>query len=139
MLFDADVRAFIESQRIARLGTVDVHARPHIVPICFALIGEVVYSVIDEKPKRGEPGQLRRVRNIAEHPDVQVLFDRYDDADWSALRFVQIRGRARLLTSGEEYAGGLSALRGRYEQYLDMSLSGRPMIAVDIEAVVAWP
>ena len=70
---------------------------------------------------------------------MQVLFDRYDDADWSALRFVQIRGRARLLTSGEEYDRALGALRGRYRQYLDMALLGRPMIAVDIEAVVGWP
>ena len=96
------------------------------MPICFVLLGDVVYSVVDEKPKRGEPGELRRLRNIEAHPEVQVLFDRYDDADWSALRFVQVRGRARVLTSGAEYDGALSALRGRYEQYVAMSLAGRP-------------
>jgi PPOX class probable F420-dependent enzyme len=136
---DIGAREFIESQRVARLGTVDGRSRPHVVPICFALVGDALYSVIDEKPKRGEPGRLRRVRNIASHPQVQVLFDRYDDGDWSALRFVQVRGRARVLTSGDEYERALAALRGRYRQYNDMALSGRPVIAVDIDGVVAWP
>lgn len=124
---------------MARLATVDEQARPHVVPICFALVGEVLYSVIDEKPKRGDPTRLRRLRNISANPRVQVLFDVYDDGDWSRLCYVQIRGRARILSSGKDYGDALRALRQRYRQYSGMGLEGRPVIAVDMDAIVGWP
>ncbi|HEV2405268.1 MAG TPA: pyridoxamine 5'-phosphate oxidase family protein, partial [Ktedonobacterales bacterium] len=38
-LTDAE-RAFVLSQRVARLATSDVNGRPHIVPVCFAFDGE---------------------------------------------------------------------------------------------------
>ena len=133
------VRRFIEQQRIARLATVDESARPHIVPICFALIDDVLFSAIDEKPKRGDVHKLRRLRNIAARPNVQILFDEYDDADWSRLRYAQLRGRARILDPGtREHAVALAALRVRYVQYQAMGLELLPVIAVTIEQVVAW-
>jgi PPOX class probable F420-dependent enzyme len=138
MIIDNDVRAFIESQRIARLATVDGLASPHIVPICFALDGDVLYSAIDEKPKRGDYARLIRLRNIAANPRVQVLLDVYDDADWSQLRFVQLRGAARIIEGGAEHARAISLLRGRYRQYERMALESRPVIAVDIERVAGW-
>jgi PPOX class probable F420-dependent enzyme len=75
MIIDPETRAFIDSQRVARLATVDVHAHPHVVPICFALEGDTLYTPIDEKPKHGDYTRLRRLRNIAANPNVQVLFD----------------------------------------------------------------
>ncbi len=32
---------------VARLATVDAEGRPHLVPCCFALEGDVAYSVVD--------------------------------------------------------------------------------------------
>ena len=126
------------AQRIARLATIDDHARPHIVPICFALDGDALYSPIDEKPKRGDYSRLTRLRNIAANPQVQVLFDVYDDADWSQLRFVQLRGAARTIDTGAEHTRAISLLRERYRQYERMALESRPVIAVDIERVFGW-
>ena len=37
--------------RVARLATVDPDGRPHVVPICFALDGDTLYTAVDEKPK----------------------------------------------------------------------------------------
>jgi PPOX class probable F420-dependent enzyme len=135
MEIGGEVRAFIESVRVARLATVDEHGRPHVVPVCFALAGGVLYTPIDEKPKRG--GELRRIRNIHAQPHVQVLVDRYDE-DWSALRYVQLRGRASVLEAGEEHTKAIALLRERYSQYREMALERLPIIAVQITRVVAW-
>ena len=132
------VRAFIEQQRVARLATVDASARPHVVPICFALDENTLYTPIDEKPKAADYQRLRRLRNIAANQHVQVVFDTYDDRDWSRLSYAQIRGTARILASGGEYARAVELLRARYTQYRSMSLERRPVIAIDIDRVVVW-
>jgi PPOX class probable F420-dependent enzyme len=140
MLIEPGIRAFIEAQRVARLTTVDDRGRPHVVPICFALSdGDVIYTAIDEKPKTGDVTRLRRIRNIIANPHVQVLFDRYDDGDWSKLRYVQLRGTARILGLDNEHAAAVGLLRDRYSQYLVMGLERRPVIAVDVTRAVAWP
>jgi PPOX class probable F420-dependent enzyme len=108
------------------------------VPICFALVEDAVYVAIDEKPKRGAPMQLRRLRNIAENPRVSIVADVYDDTDWSRLGFVLVHGRARVLTTGNEHGRALEALRYKYPQYRAMALEERPVIAVEIERVTSW-
>lgn len=138
MVISDRVRAFVEAQRVARLATVDAEGRPHVVPICFALAGDVLYSPIDEKPKRDDYGQMRRLRNIAANPRVQVLIDVYDDGDWERLRYAQLRGAARVIEGGDEHAEAIALLRARYRQYRAMELERRPMIAVDVRRVVEW-
>lgn len=134
----AHQRAFIEGQRIARFATVDGEGKPHVVPICFCLIGDHLYTPIDEKPKRGSPANLRRIRNIAASPNVQVLFDVYDDRDWTTLRYLQLRGTASLIDDAAQRASVFAALRARYVQYEHMSLEERPIIRIAIERVVEW-
>ncbi len=137
MIITDDLRRFLGTQRVARLGTVDEAGRPHLVPICFALGGDVLYSAIDEKPKRGDYARLRRLRNIAANPHVQVLLDVYDD-DWSRLRYVQLRGVARVIEPGDTHSRAVSLLRVRYDQYRGMALESRPIIAVDVQRAVGW-
>jgi PPOX class probable F420-dependent enzyme len=132
-----ELRAFIDSQRVARLATVDTQHRPHVVPVCFVLEGTIIYSAIDEKPKR--PGAtLKRLENIAANPDVQLLLDVYDDGDWSRLRYVQLRGQARVIDGGFDHERAIALLRERYRQYRDMALEHRPVIAIDVERIVEW-
>jgi PPOX class probable F420-dependent enzyme len=138
MIIDDDLRAFIERLRVGRLGTVDEHARPHVVPVCFAVRGDTVYIAIDEKPKAADYARLRRSRNIAANPRVQLLFDEYDDVDWTKLRYVQLRGVARIIDGGEEHDAAVALLRHRYRQYVEMALEARPVIAIDVERVVQW-
>src|SRR5438045_5141057 len=59
MIIGEDTRTFIDRQRVGHLATVDEHARPHIVPICFALRGDTVYIAVDEKPKTADYSRLR--------------------------------------------------------------------------------
>ncbi len=138
VVIDDNARAFIAGQRVARLATVDADGRPHIVPACFALHGDTAYIAIDEKPKRGDYRQLRRLQNIAVNKNVQLLLDEYDDRDWSSLKYLQLRGRARIIEQGEEHDAAVELLRVRYAQYRDMALDSRPVIAIDVERVVAW-
>jgi len=62
------VRLFCERSRVARLATADAKGVPHLVPVCYAIIGASLYITIDEKPKRTDI-PLKRLRNIAENPD----------------------------------------------------------------------
>ncbi len=133
----AEQARFLDGQRIAHFATIDEAGKPHIVPICFALVDGAVYTAIDEKPKRGDPSALRRVRNIRANPDVCILVDTYDE-DWTRLRWLQVRGRADLVTDPMDRSRGLAALRNRYPQYQQMDLESRPLIRVTPMQVVQW-
>lgn len=129
--------AFLDSQRVARLATVDEAGTPHVVPICFAYGDGAIYTVIDEKPKTVTGAELRRVRNIVARPDVCLLVDRYEE-DWTRLAWLQVRGRASLVTDADEQRTALALLRGRYPQYERMSLETSVLIRIIPGRVVEW-
>ena len=130
------VRAFVEAQSVARLATVDPAGAPHIVPICFVLLGGRCYSVVDEKPKRS--ARLQRLRNIEEHGAATLLCDVYSD-DWERLAWAMLRCHAEVLDAGADgYADALEALRAKYPQYRAMALDGRPLIALTPRRVNSW-
>lgn len=128
-------RRFVEQAPVGRFATVDEHGMPHIVPVCFALVGDHLYSVVDQKPKRTT--RLQRLRNIEANPSAALVIDRYSD-DWSELAWVMVRGSASVIDSGEQYAEALTALRTKYPQYRSMELDGRPMIRLAPERVNVW-
>ena len=132
----AGERAFLEGRRVAHLATADAAGVPHVVPVCFALAGDSVYIAIDRKPKSGKP--LKRLRNIAENPAVTLSADHYDDADWSRLRWVMLRGRAEVLEGGAEHAAAHRLLRAKHRQYRAMDLAPLPVIAIRIQRVASW-
>ena len=136
MLSDAQ-RRFVESMRVARLATADAKGAPHVVPVCFTVLGDNLYVTIDEKPKRAGVRAMKRLRNIAENPHVAVVVDRYDE-DWSRLAWVMLRGRAEILDDGEEHDRAQAELRRRYPQYRTMRLESLPVIALRIDRVSAW-
>jgi PPOX class probable F420-dependent enzyme len=80
--------------RVARLATADAAGRPHIVPVTFAVDGDVVYSAVDAKPKRGTA--LKRLANVAANPAVALLVDHYAD-DWNELWWVRADGTGRVV------------------------------------------
>lgn len=123
--------------RVARLATVDPSGRPHLVPMVFAVVGAVIYSAVDAKPKRHTA--LRRLANIAQEPRVAVLADHYDE-DWATLWWVRADGTARVLDpagDAAEVRGAVVALSARYPQYRDAPPGG-PVIAVDVRRWSAW-
>lgn len=131
---EPEMRRRLAEARVARLATVDASARPHLVPICFALDGDVLFSAVDKKPKRTV--ELKRLENMRANPGVSVLVDRYDE-DWARLWWVRADGRARVLESGPERARALSLLAAKYEQYRAEPPDG-PVVAVAIEGWRGW-
>ena len=137
MSIPVEVEAFVAAQRVGRLATVDAAGRPHVVPVCFVLERDTVYSVLDAKPKRVPVERLQRVRNLLANPNVQLLVDRYDE-DWTRLAFVQLRGRATLLLPGREQAEAVRRLREKYAQYESMKLDESPVVAINVDEAVFW-
>ena len=130
-------RRFVESMRVARLATADANGAPHVVPVCYALIGDNLYVTIDEKPKRPDVRAMKRLRNIEANPHVAVVVDRYDE-DWSRLAWVMLRGRADVLDDGDEHDRAQAGLRERYPQYRAMRIEPLPVIAVRTARATAW-
>ena len=129
-------RGFCEQSRVARLATADAKGVPHLVPVCFALIGDSLYITIDEKPKRTGI-LLKRLRNITENPEIAVTMDRWDE-DWRRLAWVMLRGRAVILAEGAEHDHAQERLRERYPQYRSMEIAPLPVIALRIARATWW-
>jgi PPOX class probable F420-dependent enzyme len=128
------MRARVEEARVARLATTDPDGRPNLVPICFVVEGDVLYSAVDEKPKRTK--RLRRLANILARPSVTVLVDHYEE-DWRRLWWVRLRGEARVIEDGPEWERALSLLAGKYEQYRRERPTGA-VIAVRVQEWRGW-
>jgi PPOX class probable F420-dependent enzyme len=131
---EENMRERVAAARVGRLATLGAERRPHLVPICFALEGETLYSAVDEKPKRSK--RLKRLKNIRRHPDVTVLVDHYEE-DWTRLWWVRLDGVATVLEQGLERERALELLQAKYEQYRAEPPTGA-VIAVRVARWRAW-
>jgi PPOX class probable F420-dependent enzyme len=131
---DEEARRRVASARVARLASVDPNGRPHVVPCCFALSGDRIVSVVDQKPK--QTLQLRRLENIRRCPDVQLVVDYYDD-DWTVLWWVRVSGQGRVVDRGPARDAAVDLLATKYEQYRDQRPAG-PVLVIDITRIISW-
>jgi PPOX class probable F420-dependent enzyme len=131
-------RALIDETRRATLATVASDGRPRLVPICFVLVDEVLWSPLDEKPKvLADVRSLARVRDILERSEVSVLVDHWSE-DWSELGWLRLLGIARLVEPADVPSEVIAALREKYPQYLDHELEHRPALRIGVETVARW-
>lgn len=130
---------FIQTQRIARMSTVDKSGKPLVLPICYAYDGNYIYTPIDKKPKRVSPMQLKRIKNIAINPSVSIVIDRYYE-DWSRIAYIIILGTAEVIDGGKEYGESLRILSEKYHQYKHMKLPqlGLPVIKITPNRFISW-
>jgi PPOX class probable F420-dependent enzyme len=128
---EAEAREAFAKRRVARLATLNPDGAPHIVPICFAIDGDVIYSAIDHKPKRSAHPQ--RLRNINRDARVAILADHYDEC-WQKLWWIRADGRARVVAAGEQ---AVALLARRYEQYRQRPPRGE-MIVIDVARWSGW-
>ena len=137
VLSDA-ARKFLEEARLAHLATADAAARPHVIPLCYALDGEAIVFVVDEKPKAGGK-TLKRLRNLAENSRIALVVDRWDE-DWSRLEYVLIVGEAAIVDDPGGYARALERLRARYPQYRKMTLTQErnPVVRITVRSAHHW-
>ena len=135
MQLSASIREFLTAQPIGHLATADVQGVPHVVPVCFALAGDDLVIVVDEKPK--STTRLKRLRNIEQNPATALVVDIYD-VDWAQLHWVMLRGPATIESANVGTAAALAALREKYPQYRTMNLAGRPLIRIRPQRVNEW-
>ena len=137
-VFSDAARELLDRSRIARLATADARGRPHVVPLCFARVGDEIVFVVDEKPKRSGK-TLKRMRNIAENPAVALVVDVYDE-DWRRLEYALVHGRAQVVEDSGERARALEALRDRYPQYRSMALDAdrNPVVRITATRAHHW-
>ena len=116
----------LRTARTGHLATASATAEPHVIPVCYALVGEALYIAIDEKPKSGR--RLLRLRNIAATGQAALVVDHYAE-DWTQLAWVLARGPAHTITASDHnHTPALTALRDKYPQYRTMALEDAEMI-----------
>jgi PPOX class probable F420-dependent enzyme len=116
--------------RVGRLATVTADGRPHVVPVCFALAGGMLYTAVDHKPKRSRA--LARLENVRATGRASLLVDHYEE-DWSRLWWVRVDGTAEVIDS----EAAIDALAEKYEQYRVARPAG-PVIAIAPQRWRAW-
>jgi PPOX class probable F420-dependent enzyme len=132
-----EARGRFAQARVARLATAGADGQPHLVPIVFAVADrsahDVIYSVVDAKPKRTTA--LRRLTNVSENSRVSLLADHYDE-DWDRLWWVRADGGGRLLAELDEpeAAAAVTLLQARYPQQRAIGT----VLAVDVERWTGW-
>jgi len=138
---EAEARRRFAEARVARLATSDAEGRPHLVPLVFALRGDEIVTAIDWKPK--QPGRVKRLDNIAVHPEVCLLVDAYDE-DWDRLWWVRVDGTARVVQpdasekdAQDEYAAAIELLGQKYAQYRQRPPGG-PVIVISVRRRHGW-
>ncbi|AUH41674.1 TIGR03668 family PPOX class F420-dependent oxidoreductase [Streptomyces sp. CMB-StM0423] len=119
---------------VARLATADGAGVPHVVPITFAVDGDVIVFAVDHKPKRTT--ELRRLRNIAENPAVSVIADRYAD-DWASLWWARADGRAEIWADHDSRSSAVELLQQKYRQYEEAPPQGA-VVAIHVVTWTGW-
>ena len=127
------MRSRVAAARVGRLATVRPDGTPHVVPVCFAVVGDgdEIVTAVDAKPK--STTALARLDNVRAQPHVALIVDHYDD-DWSQLWWVRVDGTARVDDLTGEHAAALAA---KYEQYRATRPPG-PAIVVRGARYTGW-
>ena len=126
------VAEFVRWERVCRVATTGAAGIPHVVPVCHALSGDKVVF--------GSGDDARKMKNIAENPQVTVVIDAYSDT-WSTLRGVMIQGRATVVERGPRFRRGRDLLYRKYPQYpkeAALSPSDSVIIEVTPTRVFSW-
>ncbi|GAA4574476.1 TIGR03668 family PPOX class F420-dependent oxidoreductase [Planotetraspora kaengkrachanensis] len=131
-------RELFAAARVARLATAAAAgadaAVPRLVPVTFAVAGDVVVTAVDHKPK--STTDLRRLHDISANPRVCLLADHYED-DWERLWWARADGTARVVGHGPERDRAVESLVAKYAQYADRPPEG-PAVLVEVARWSGW-
>jgi uncharacterized protein len=95
---------FLKTHEVCRLATASKDAKPHVVPVIYALDGESVIIAIDYGTKK--------LKNLKENRDVALVVDEYHPN-----KAVMLEGECEILERGQEYLRLLRVLFDRFEFY----------------------
>jgi PPOX class probable F420-dependent enzyme len=120
----------LAAARVGRLATVTAAGHPHVVPVCFAVLDDRIYTAVDAKPKTTRA--LRRLENVRATGRASLLVDHYEE-DWTRLWWIRVDGAAEVTDSD----AALAALAAKYDQYRADPPAG-PLIAIAPERWRSW-
>jgi nitroimidazol reductase NimA-like FMN-containing flavoprotein (pyridoxamine 5'-phosphate oxidase superfamily) len=95
---------FLEAHELCRLATASREARPHVVPVIYALDGENIIIAIDYGTKK--------LSNLRQNHRVALVVD-----DYHPNHAVMVEGECEILERGKEYLRLLRILFDRFETY----------------------
>jgi PPOX class probable F420-dependent enzyme len=128
-------RGRLSRARVGHLATVTAEVHAHLVPCCFVVTADTIYSAIDAKPK--STLNLRRLQNVRSNRVASLLVDHYEE-DWTKLWWVRADGTGRVVDSAVEHDRAIDLLTAKYEQYVSAPPPG-PVLAIDIDVWRMWP
>lgn len=90
--------AYLQSQRLGRLATVGPEGQPHVVPVGYRYNPDL--DTIDVGGRNF--GQSKKYRDVRRHPRVAFVVDDIASVQPWAIRGIEVRGVAEVLSSGGE-------------------------------------
>lgn len=96
--------SFLKTHELCRLATASNDARPHVVPVIYAIDGENLIIAVDYGTKK--------LKNLRVNKRVALVVD-----DYHPNHAVMIEGDCDILERGKEYLRLLQVLFDRFEYY----------------------
>jgi PPOX class probable F420-dependent enzyme len=118
---------FLKKHELCRLATASKDARPHVVPVIYAMDGENLIIAIDYKTKK--------LKNLRENPRVALVVDEY-----SPNRAVMVEGECEILERGKEYLRLLQILFDKFAYYRNnpWGEGESPILKIKPAKAVSW-
>jgi PPOX class probable F420-dependent enzyme len=133
-LTEDDARRRFATAPVARLASVRPDGAPHVVPVVFAVVDDVVFTAVDHKPKRS--ARLQRLTNLRAEPRCSLLADAYDP-DWSRLWWVRADGEAQVVERPPAGHPGITALADRHPVYREHPPVAA-LVRIDVRRWTGW-
>ena len=96
--------SFLKDHELCRLATASKDAKPHVVPVIYALDGENVIIAVDYGTKK--------LKNLKQNNGVALVVD-----DYRPNHAVMVEGECEILERGKEYLRLLQILFEKFEVY----------------------
>ena len=118
---------FLRAHEVCRLATASKDARPHVVPVIYALDGEDVVVAIDYGTKK--------LGNLRENNRVALVVD-----DYHPNHAVMVEGECEVLERGKEYLRLLQVLFDRFDYYRKhpWKEGESPILKITPSKAVSW-
>jgi nitroimidazol reductase NimA-like FMN-containing flavoprotein (pyridoxamine 5'-phosphate oxidase superfamily) len=101
--------AFVKQLPVCHLATATEECEPMVRPVWAVFDGANIYIASDpDTPK---------LEQIEANPQVSLVFDNYDEKNWSNIKGIRIQGEAEIMWNGKEYRYAHDLLKEKYPEY----------------------
>ena len=118
---------FLKTHELCRLATASKDARPHVVPVIYAVDGENIVIAVDYKTKK--------LKNLRENNRVALLVDEYRPN-----RGLMVEGECDIFERGKEYLRLLQILFDKFAYYRNnpWGEGESPILKIKPTKAVVW-